>query len=89
MATFGYARVSVADQKLDRQLIAMNELKIPPGNTYTDKQSGKNTTRLGLQNLLATVGRGDVVIVESVSRKRNAAYNPTPRLAGAACTPCR
>ena len=43
MATFGYARVSAADQNLDRQLIAMNELKIPPGNIYTDKQSGKNT----------------------------------------------
>jgi len=53
---------------LDRQLIAMNELKIPPGNTYTDKQSGKNTARPGLQNLLAAVGRGDVVVVESVSR---------------------
>ena len=68
MATYGYARVSAADQNLDRQLIAMNELKIPLGNTYTDKQSGKNTARPGLQNLLAIVGRGDVVIVESVSR---------------------
>ena len=68
MATFGYARVSAADQNLDRQLIAMNKLKIPPGNTYTDKQSGKNTARPGLQNLLATVERGDIVIVESVSR---------------------
>ena len=65
---FGYARVSAADQNLDRQLIAMDELKIPQGNTYTDKQSGKNTERPGLQNLLAIVERGDVVIVESVSR---------------------
>jgi hypothetical protein len=30
MATYGYIRVSSADQNEDRQTIAMNELAIPP-----------------------------------------------------------
>ena len=46
----------------------MQELKIPPENIYTDKQSGKNTVRPGLQKLLSIVRSGDKVIVESVSR---------------------
>ena len=66
--TYGYVRVSSADQNEDRQMIAMSELKIPPSNIFTDKQSGKNTARPGLQQLLATVQKGDTVIVESVSR---------------------
>ncbi|MDR0288164.1 MAG: recombinase family protein, partial [Clostridiales bacterium] len=40
----------------------------PKENIFTDKQSGKNTQRPGLQKLLATVERGDTVVVESVSR---------------------
>jgi DNA invertase Pin-like site-specific DNA recombinase len=68
MKIYGYIRVSTADQCTDRQIIAMNELKIPPENIFMDKQSGKNTARPGLQKLLSTVKVGDTVIVESVSR---------------------
>jgi DNA invertase Pin-like site-specific DNA recombinase len=68
MAIFGYCRVSGADQHLDRQLIKMNVLRIPLEQVFTDKQSGKNTARPGLQELLAKVERGDTVVVESVSR---------------------
>ena len=68
LKTYGYIRVSSTDQNEDRQLIAMKEHKIPKGNIFMDKQSGKNTARPGLQKLLATVERGDTVVVESVSR---------------------
>jgi DNA invertase Pin-like site-specific DNA recombinase len=68
MKTYGYIRVSSADQCEDRQVIAMNALNIPPENIFIDKQSGKNTARPGLQRLLSAVRCGDTVIVESVSR---------------------
>ena len=46
----------------------MEALKIPTDHIYSDKQGGKNTVRPGLHRLLEKVGRGDTVIVESVSR---------------------
>jgi len=66
--TYGYCRVSSADQNENRQLDAMEALKIPREQVFVDKQSGKNTARPGLQKLLSKVKRGDTVIVESVSR---------------------
>ena len=66
--TYGYCRVSSADQNENRQLDAMTALKIPHEQIFIDKQSGKNTVRPGLQKLLARVKSGDTVIVESVSR---------------------
>jgi len=68
MKTYGYIRVSTLEQHEDRQMIAMQDLKIPQAQIFMDKQSGKNTARPSLQRLLATVKRGDTVIVESVSR---------------------
>ena len=66
--TYGYCRVSSADQNENRQLDAMDALKIPREQVFIDKQSGKNTARPGLQKLLRTVKQGDTVVVESVSR---------------------
>ena len=66
--TYGYCRVSSADQNENRQLDAMDALKIPREQVFVDKQSGKNTARPGLQKLLSKIKRGDTVIVESVSR---------------------
>ena len=68
MAVYGYVRVSGADQCEDRQMVSMAELKIPPERIFMDKQSGKNTSRPGLQRLLAAIREGDIVVVESVSR---------------------
>lgn len=65
---YGYVRVSDVSQCEDRQIIAMNETGIPPENIFTDKQSGKNTARPALQELMETVKNDDTVIVESVSR---------------------
>lgn len=68
MAELFYARVSTQDQCLDRQIIAANARRIPKENIFTEKLSGKDTKRPELQRLMATVQRGDVVIVESISR---------------------
>jgi DNA invertase Pin-like site-specific DNA recombinase len=68
MVKIGYTRVSTAEQHLDRQTIALTEQGIAPENIYTDKLSGKNTARPGLQKLLTAVNRGDTVVVESFSR---------------------
>ena len=68
MARYGYIRVSTAEQHTDRQIIALSDLGLPSENIYTDKLSGKNTARPGLQKLLSKVKSGDTVIVESFSR---------------------
>ena len=68
MNTYGYVRISGADQNEDRQLIAMGDLGIPKANIYMDKQSGKDAERPGLQQLMAKIERSDTVVVESVSR---------------------
>ena len=68
MATYSYVRISSDSQNENRQLDAMDALKIPRENIFIDKQSSKNTARPGLQSLLAIVKCGDTVIVESVSR---------------------
>jgi DNA invertase Pin-like site-specific DNA recombinase len=65
---YAYVRVSSIDQNEDRQLDSMTALGIPPERIFVDKQSGKNADRPQLQRLMATVRRGDTVIVESVSR---------------------
>ena len=68
MATYGYIRVSSADQNEDRQIIALSEIDIPQGQIYTDKLSGKDTKRPQLKALMEIVQSGDTVIVESISR---------------------
>jgi len=65
---YAYIRVSTSDQHEDRQVIAMDELRIPPENIFTDKLSGKDTKRPQLNELMKTVQSGDKVIVESISR---------------------
>jgi hypothetical protein len=45
MAIYGYVRVSSMDQNTDRQLDAMNEIKIPETQIFSDKQSGKDFER--------------------------------------------
>ena len=45
MKTYGYARVSAKDQYEDRQLRALEDHRIPTGNIYVDKRSGKDFDR--------------------------------------------
>src|SRR6266571_3033822 len=59
----GYVRVSSVDQNTVRQLDA-----ITVDRTFTDKASGKDTTRPKLDELIAFVRDGDTVIVHSMHR---------------------
>ena len=62
----GYIRVSTQDQKTIRQEVLMEQLGVD--QVYIDKFSGKNRNRPELQTMLEFVRKGDVVIVESISR---------------------
>lgn len=64
----GYIRVSTMEQNESRQIKALLEQGIEKDNLYIDKQSGKNTDRHKLKELLSFVRRGDCIIVESISR---------------------
>jgi DNA invertase Pin-like site-specific DNA recombinase len=68
MATYGYVRVSSAEQNEDRQMIAMKEVKVSPDHIYIDKQSGKNFDRMAYQSMLKDIKPGDLVYVSSIDR---------------------
>lgn len=58
----GYRRVSTVDQNLERQDLGEVE------RVFEEKVSGKNTDRAALQEMIAFVREGDVVIVFSIDR---------------------
>ena len=62
----GYVRVSTTEQNTVRQEILMEELGVD--EIYIDKASGKNIDRPQLKAMMEFVRKGDVVIVESISR---------------------
>lgn len=62
----GYIRVSTQEQNTMRQEVLMDQLGVE--QIYIDKISGKNTNRPELHTMLDFVRKGDVVIVESISR---------------------
>lgn len=64
----GYLRVSTIEQNEARQREALRQYGIEKDNLFMDKQSGKNTDRPKLKEMLSFVRRGDCVIVESISR---------------------
>ena len=59
----GYIRVSSFDQNPERQLEGVSMDRV-----FTDKASGKDTHRPALEQLLAFVREGDVVVVHSMDR---------------------
>ena len=65
---YGYVRVSSKDQNEDRQLIAMEELRIPRSNIYVDKQSGKDFNRPKYLRLLRRLRKDDLLYVKSIDR---------------------
>ena len=66
--TYGYIRVSSRDQNEDRQIDAMNQLKIVPKNIYIDKQSGKDFERPEYKKLFKRLKRDDVLYIKSIDR---------------------
>lgn len=74
MKIYGYARVSTADQKLDRQLIELRQYVPDERNIITDKASGKNFDRRGYNSLVGTaesaplLREGDTLVILSLDR---------------------
>lgn len=66
--TYGYIRVSSADQNEDRQLIAMQELSVPPEHIFTDKQSGKDFRRPQYIRLTKRLKPCDLLYIKSIDR---------------------
>ena len=65
---FGYARVSSADQNLDRQLDALGRFPVQRDLIYTDKASGKDFRRPQYQRLCRRLREGDVLVIKSIDR---------------------
>ena len=59
-----YVRVSTAEQKIDRQLIAYDSADV----IYVDKMTGKTKERPQLQKMLNDLQAGDIVVVKSLDR---------------------
>jgi len=66
---FGYARVSTARQKEDRQVEALRGYGIQERNIIIDRESGKDMDRHGYQTLKNSLLRsGDVLVVKELDR---------------------
>ena len=68
METYGYVRVSSADQNEDRQMMAIAELQIPQSNIFIDKQSGKDFERPAYKELVKQLRPNDLLYVKSIDR---------------------
>lgn len=65
---YGYARVSSADQNLDRQLDALERFPVQTNLIYADKASGKDFRRPQYRRLLRRLREGDVLVIKSIDR---------------------
>ena len=66
--TYGYARVSSKDQKLDRQIVELIKFGVEKENIITDKQSGKDFERNGYQYMKKSLEPGDTVVIKELDR---------------------
>ena len=62
----GYARVSTADQNLERQLDLLEQYGVEI--VFQEKRTGTKRDRPELNKLLSHVAEGDTVVIESLSR---------------------
>lgn len=76
--TYYYARVSSKGQSLDRQIDTFLSMGADERDIITDKESGKDTERIGYQALKNTILReGDALVIKSLdrlSRKKSDIY---------------
>lgn len=68
MRLFGYARVSTSQQSLDIQLKTLKDAGVKVSRIFSDKGSGSNTNRKGLERLRIKVEDGDVILVKKLDR---------------------
>ena len=66
MMIAAYARVSTADQNLDRQRDALEKYGID--RLYCEKISGTKKSRPELDRMLSELQEGDTIVIESLSR---------------------
>lgn len=66
--TYGYCRVSSADQTAARQLAAMQTADVDERFILTDTQSGKDFNRPQYQILKNALRAGDLLIITSIDR---------------------
>ena len=68
MRLFGYGRVSTNQQSLDIQIAALKAEGVEDHRIFTDKATGSNTDRSGLESLRVKVESGDIVIIKKLDR---------------------
>ncbi len=66
--TFAYARVSAADQNLNRQIDSFIQFGVSRRRIYSDKKSGKDFERTGYNRLLKKMKKGDLLLIKSIDR---------------------
>lgn len=66
--TYGYVRVSSADQSIARQLDALGLAGVERTNTFIDKKSGKDFNRPAWLRLRRKIRKGDLLVVQSLDR---------------------
>lgn len=59
----GYARVSTEEQNMGMQIEVLLRAGVQREHIYEDRKSGKNLKRGGLQDVLAMMRKGDVLVV--------------------------
>ena len=62
----GYARVSTVEQNEARQMEALREEGVD--KIYMDKKSGKDFNRPEYQKMIASLQKGDVLVIHSIDR---------------------
>ena len=67
-ALYGYVRVSTREQKEDRQILALSEVRIPKENIFVDRQSGKDFGRPMYQQMVKKLREEDLLYVKSIDR---------------------
>lgn len=65
---YGYARVSTAAQKVDRQIDELHKAGLVDSTIFIDKESGKDFVRTNYQKLKRRLKPGDVLFVKSIDR---------------------
>jgi DNA invertase Pin-like site-specific DNA recombinase len=68
MRLFGYARVSTSQQSLDLQIKSLKQHGVEKHRLFTDKQSGSDSDREGLNLLCLKIEAGDVILVTKLDR---------------------
>jgi DNA invertase Pin-like site-specific DNA recombinase len=68
MRKFGYARISTSQQSLDIQVSRLKSEGVEDFRIFTDKLSGKQFDREGLNTLLVKVEKGDLILITKLDR---------------------